>query len=379
MKIFNADIGALDYRNTDTFNQFRNHYKQNVDKSSTPTFSSVITGLPNQNNSAQYYCGITIGTKAYFFPRNATQIMVVDSIDDSITFVGSFAGVNKFFRVKLAPNGYVYAFGFYGSTLKFNPKDNTYTSFGSDIGGYKVIIGDKIYSINGGTGVVGYLDTNTDKYYDLGLPSGYISGTLEQPILSIQNNLYFMRRGAGTAGTNRMCKLDLETFTYTYKNLPTNSSTFPFTQGFAHPNGKIYLAANTEDRWGIIDTLNNDSVSYSNVTVAGNYGLTKHLSCIMGANGNMYNFPYNDSSPGSNVEELNVDTDVSTVITNAATIKGTTAYNYKNWISVCLMPNGKIYGVASDCTGFLLKGNFNNADEFNEEFTKSQWVNNNKT
>jgi hypothetical protein len=371
--IFSA--GTLSYKNTELFSPFRNHFKQVVDTDAVPTISGIVTGLPNVTNSLQYVAGVAVGDKMYYMPRNATQIMVLDTTDDSISFIGNFAGTNKFFGSRLAPNGYIYSFGLYGSTLKFNPEDNTYITFGGDLGGYKWVVGDRIYMIQT-DGTLDYLDTNTDTVVSLGAVPGWIAGVMRTHTQSMCGEIIYYERYSGdTAGINRLGKLNLTTFTYTYKDLPSNSNSISIwgqTAGVTHPNGKIYLASDAENRWAIIDTLDNDSIAYSNTF--GDLVSTKHVSCCMGSNGKVYNFPFNLTNPGSNIEELDVETNISTVIGGMDDVTGG-GLNYRGWYCATLMPNGNIYSCGQDMAGFIMKIGFNNVNNFSEEFTQSKWFN----
>lgn len=365
----------LSYRNTTRFNQFRNHYERFVDKNVTPTFTLLNVGLTAGTSSYKYILGgVTVGDKVYFFPYNETRILVIDSTDDSYYYIGNFIGTAKFHSTYLAPNGYIYSFGSYGSVLKFNPKDETYSTFGTISGFSGEIRGSKIYClVNSTTFQFKIIDTENDTIYDDTSFTGGLSGqSYVAREIGINNKMYFLINLATNAGVNRLGIVDFETKSVTYKDVPTNTTRLdapPWYKGISHPNGKIYFNGFVDSRWLIIDTLNNDAISYSN-TITSNLNNGKGQSCGMGGNGKMYQLPVNNLEDRGNFQELDTDTDVSIKIHDAQDLIGTFSRAY---YGCQLVANGNIYGAPTD-VAHVLKIEINSG--FSKEFTDSQWYNN---
>ena len=369
---------TLSHKNTKRFNQFKNHYDRFVDTSATPTYSTLNVGLASVLSSYKYYCSCVYGTKAYFFPYNETRILVIDSTDDSFYFIGNFSGSAKFLNANLAPNGYIYADGNYGSILKFNPNDDTYTTFGSKpTSGYgrSHIVGDKIYMLLQNSAPLQFkvIDTTNDTLYDY-FPTGGLSTQIYLTInVGINNCLYLMRRLATTAGIDRLMKVNLTTNTVTYIDVPSVTTLLdPWSsQGTVHPNGKIYYPSAIENRWLIVDTLNGDAISYVNNDTPTNLTQLKSVGSALGANGNIYSTPFNEPFSVADSQELNILTNSSTYKNDSSTLE---TANARLWYCPVTTPNGNIYCAGFD-TGKVLKISFNNAQDFDSNFTNSQWIN----
>ena len=373
---------SLSHRNTKRFNQFKNHYERFVDKSADPTISVLDVGLSYGVNSFKYYtAGINVGDKVYFFPYNTTQILVIDSTDDSYYYVGNFAGSGKFRLASLSPNGFIYAYGGYGSILKFNPKDDTFSTFGTTSTNYLggcILVGSKIYGTPNVIGVdtIQIIDTETDTVsYETISGWNTSHGAIDSVALSIDNKFIYGIKNR-IDGTDNIFKIEVETLTATHLTIAMSPgvTNVPWSSVCLHPNGKMYFCPSYEIRWLIIDTLNGDSISYSNNIVGTSVSnVSFQQSLFLGINGNFYTTAFNNDSFRQPLE-LDTVTDQSVIFFNYSTIGSPAGRLWYNSVSC---PNGVVYSAPFDAKD-VLKHTFNNTTNFNKEFTQSPWFNKNR-
>ena len=388
-----GSTGRLSHRNTTRFNQFKNHYMKMYDPGATASYSYIPTVLTNVTSSLKYYTGsCTYKQYVYFFPHNETRFLRVDTSDDSYSFIGNTSGVSCR-KAMLAPNGFIYILTTGLVVMKFNPEDESLTSFGTleTAHQFGTIVGTDIYIIPAGNavGTIKKVDTNTDTISDYA-PTGWNSARKHNPpVLGLDNRIYgtTVAHLNGSDGTDGFYIIDTKTNIVTYKNTTLTQTVLgltPWYTGTLNPiNGKLYFADQNDSRWMIYDTIN-DVFEYANIPVSinpagtpNNADGTRSIANTIGPNGNMYNVPWSDDYRVE-MEELDILTDTVTKIGDTSVILGGGGYSGGNrlYYAAVMAMNGNIYAAPSDNSG-ILKITFSGSRTFDENFVHSPWYNSN--
>ena len=223
--------------------------------------------------------------KIYGIPGGATDVLVVDTNNDSVSHIGSFSSVaGKWGGGVLATNGKIYGIPRYSSTiLEIDPISGFINEFGSITGDNKYLGGvlgpnGKIYCVPlAATSVLVIDPFNPYTYPQIGsLGSGnkWAGGALAP-----NGKIY-------CAPYDSTSILEIDTYNNTVSTFGTISGSSKYHGATLAPNGKIYCAPYKAGKVLEIDPINRTATQ-----IGSSIG---ERSCItLGLNGKLYLLPYN--------------------------------------------------------------------------------------
>jgi len=315
------------------FSAFENDIKE-FNTNETVLFGSI-------SGSTKFRGGVLAPNgKIYCTPATFTQIMTIDTSNDSIELFGSFIGNDKWSGGALTPDGKIYcAPNNSTSVLVINTNNNTTYTVGS-LGTTTFKWNDailapngKIYFVPGAASEIMVIDPSDDSISYIG-SFGTTGGKWNGGVLAPNGKIYCMP-GVST----QILVIDTTNDTTELVGDFSAQSSPRWAGGSLAPNGKIYCCPRNANRVLEIDPLTN-----SGQVVGSTYALaTKWFGGAVAPNGRVYFAPTNEDS----VLEVNPVDGTTTLV---ATFPGISTYG------LVLSPNGQLYFIPLSSNQVLKMG-----------------------
>jgi streptogramin lyase len=305
--------------------------------------------------------------KIYFVPRNASNVGVIDPINDTYTTIADgqvSSDGNKYYGGVIAPNGKIYCVPRDASNVGvIDPFMDTFTTISgpsTDTSKYfGGVLGPngKIYCVPFNASNVGVIDTVTDTFTILLGPSTD-NGKYYGGALAPDGKIYCVPYTASNVGV-----IDPSTDSFTtIASAQVTSDSSKYSSGVLAPNGKIYCVPRDASNVGVIDPFNSSFTTIASAQVTSD--ARKYDGGTLAPNGKIYCVPHN----ASNVGVIDPVDDTFTIVADTSFA----IYDYK-YSGGVLAPNGKIYcvpdfasNVAIIKTGIPTEGSWILQPEFNK-------------
>lgn len=263
------------------------------------------------------------------YERCLDNLPISSQVNTFTTITGVTSGTDKYWGGVLAPNGSIYCAPHQATTiLKINTLNDTISTFGSFVGSYKYGGGilapnGKIYFIPCSATAVLVVDPSNDSSYTFGSIAGgsfyWLGGSLNKEGTKIYCTPHL---------TTSILVIDIENeSTYTIPGLPATANKYSSSQ--LTPDGYIYCVPTHISNILKIDPSNDTFTTFG--TASG--GSDKYYSSILAPDGFIYGLPY----AGTNdVLKINTSNDTISQISSSGGVLG-----------ACLGVDGKIYGIST--------------------------------
>ena len=322
--------------------------------------TEIVTTFGSLSGTGKWYCGVlTKNGIIYTIPSSSTQVLKIDTNNDTTELIGTLSGTAKWSSGVLANNNCIYAVPFNATTiLKINTITDEITTFGSLAGTIKWI--GSVLAPNGYIYAVPYnattilkIDPNTDTYEEIGSLAG--TSKWQGCVLAPNGCIYGIPKDVTTI-------LKIDTNTDTVSTFGSISGSGKCIGGTLSPDGR-YIYGTQFDLAGVLKI---DTKTDTTSTISQSFSNNGWIGSVLAANGCIYAVPYESN----NILKIDPTTDTITRFGNLSALS-----NNAKFVGA-VFSNNAIYGIPSGSTQ-IVKIDLSDISQnnFGEDFSMSSYYN----